>query len=101
MYQKGYMNGALEADVKFHETLINYTENKKLITAYFTSNIPLFPQKLRQSLDYMNDYELTDVEHRAIVSALANKDFPLAQMTLIKHLERGENTTFFIGESTL
>jgi len=93
MYEKGYFNGACEADVKFHETLINYAGNKKLASAYLTSNIPLFHQKLGQSQTQMDDYELTDTEHRALVNALRSRDRQKAHEILITHLVRGEVTT--------
>ncbi len=93
MYERGYFNGACEADVKFHETLIEYTGNQKLINAYFTSNIPLFHQKLGLTQTHMDDYELTDAEHREIVKALRMKDLALAENTLNTHLVRGEVTT--------
>ncbi len=93
MYERGYFNGACEADVKFHETLIEYTGNQKLISAYFASNIPLFHQKLGLTQTHMDDYELTDAEHREIVKALRMKDLALAENTLNTHLVRGEVTT--------
>ena len=93
MYERGYFNGACEADVKFHETLIAYTGNQKLINAYFTSNIPLFHQKLGLTQTHMDDYELTDAEHREIVKALRTKDLVHAENTLTTHLVRGEVTT--------
>ncbi|ODS82449.1 MAG: GntR family transcriptional regulator [Cytophagaceae bacterium SCN 52-12] len=93
MYERGYFNGACEADVKFHETLIEYTGNQKLINAYFASNIPLFHQKLGLTQTHMDDYELTDAEHREIVKALRMKDLELAENTLTTHLVRGEVTT--------
>jgi len=93
MYERGYFNGACEADVKFHETLIDYAGNKKLTTAYYTSNIPLFHQKFGLAQTHMNDYELTDTEHREIVRALRLRDVTSAVSTLIRHLVRGEVTT--------
>ncbi len=91
MVQKGYLDGACEADVKFHETLISSSKNDKLIDLYQTSNIPLFHQKLGQK--HMDDYELTDHEHRQIVVALRKKNMKLAESTLTKHLLRGEATS--------
>ncbi|GAA4438210.1 GntR family transcriptional regulator [Ravibacter arvi] len=93
MYERGYFSGACEADVKFHETLITYSGNKKLTAAYFTSNIPLFHQKLGLTQTHMDDYELTDAEHREIVKALRTRSLQQAERTLIKHLVRGEVTT--------
>lgn len=98
MYERGYFNGALEADVKFHETLIDFSGNQKLKAAYFTSNIPLFHQKLGLSHTHMDDYELTDAEHRTIVAALQKGDLSLAKSTLTKHLIRGEVTTLDLNQ---
>ena len=90
MVQKGYFNGALEADMKFHETLVEYSGNTKLQQVYRSSHIPLFHQKLGKTQTTMNDYEQTDAEHRQIVKALKEKKLPLAEQTLVKHFARGE-----------
>ena len=37
---EGYVAGACEADIKFHESLIEFTGNEKLISAYQASHIP-------------------------------------------------------------
>lgn len=96
MVERGYLSGALEADVKFHETLIDFAGNSKLMDIYQISNIPLFHQKIGKTQIHMDDYELTDIEHRQIVKALKNKDFPLAQDALIRHLLRGETASLEI-----
>jgi len=90
MVQGGYLNGACEADVKFHETLIDCAGNEKLKDLYQNSNIPLFHQKLGRAQDDIQDYEMTDLEHRGIVKALKDKNLELAKKTLLKHLGRGE-----------
>jgi DNA-binding GntR family transcriptional regulator len=90
MIQRGYFGGACEADVKFHETLIDSAGNEKLRNLYQSGNIPLFHQKLGRTQTHMDDYELTDMEHRQILKALKEKDGKLAEDTLIKHLIRGE-----------
>jgi DNA-binding GntR family transcriptional regulator len=90
MIQRGYFGGACEADVKFHETLIESAGNEKLRTLYQSGNIPLFHQKLGRTQTHMDDYELTDMEHRQILKALKEKDGKLAEETLIRHLVRGE-----------
>lgn len=90
MVERGYLGGACEADIKFHETLISFSGNEKLMDIYQASNIPLFHQKLGQTQTHMDDYELTDLEHRKIVEALKKKDLKLAEEALIKHLLRGE-----------
>lgn len=90
MVERGYFGGACEADVKFHETLIDSAQNDKLKDIYEISNIPLFHQKLGKSQTHMDDYELTDQEHRQLLKAIKEKDVKLAEDTLTKHLLRGE-----------
>src|SRR5690606_26825446 len=90
MVKNGYFAGACEADVRFHETLINIARNHKLKQVYEMSNIPLFHLKLGQSSTHMDDYELTDKEHRKIVKALVDKDVDKAEEFLVAHLNRGE-----------
>jgi DNA-binding GntR family transcriptional regulator len=92
MVKGGYFGGACEADVKFHEAIINIAGNEKLKTIYLSSNIPLFHLKLGRTQKHMDDYELTDREHRAILHALKNKNLKLAEEFLTKHLVRGELT---------
>ena len=40
----------------------------------------------------MDDYDLTDQEHRRIVKALKTKNLKLAEETMIRHFARGEAT---------
>lgn len=90
MVERGYFGGACEADVKFHETIIDCAQNDKLKDLYELSNIPLFHQKLGKTQIHMDDYELTDQEHRQLLKALQNRDLKLAEETLSRHLIRGE-----------
>jgi DNA-binding GntR family transcriptional regulator len=90
MYKKGYYSGALEADIKFHETLVAFSENEKLMKVYQSSHIPLFHQKLGKSQTELNDYEQTDHEHRQIVKALKDKKPAIAEQVMSKHFARGE-----------
>lgn len=92
MAKQGYFSGACEADIKFHETLINCSGNSKLIEAYQASHIPLFHLKLGRSRMFMDDYDLTDQEHRKIVKSLKSKNLKQAEETMIKHFARGEAT---------
>ncbi|MCY7421393.1 MAG: GntR family transcriptional regulator [Chitinophagaceae bacterium] len=90
MIGKGYYNGALEADMKFHETLIEYSGNNKLLHVYRSSHIPLFHQKLGYSNKDADDYDQTDLEHRQIVNALKEHNLGLAEQKLSQHFARGE-----------
>jgi DNA-binding GntR family transcriptional regulator len=89
MVKQGYYNGACDADLKFHETLIRCAQNDKLNLLYMSSHIPLFHEKLGKALTELNDYELTDKEHRLIVKALKAKNLKLAEQTMLAHFERG------------
>ncbi|SEI68591.1 DNA-binding transcriptional regulator, GntR family [Dyadobacter sp. SG02] len=90
MVERGYFGGACEADVKFHETLIECAGNERLVDLYQASNIPLFHQKLGKTQTHMDDYELTDQEHREIVTGIKERDIKRAEDALLKHLIRGE-----------
>lgn len=90
MVKGRYFGGACEADVRFHETLIDCAGNKKLKEIYQMSNIPLFHKKLGNTYSYLEDYEQTDQEHRKILEALKDKNLELAEEILVKHLVRGE-----------
>jgi len=90
MVSNQYYNGALEADMKFHETLIELSGNKNLLQTYLSSHIPLFHQKLGTTQISYDDHEQTDFEHRELVKALKAKDLAAAEDILIKHFARGE-----------
>ncbi len=90
MIKSGYFNGALEADIKFHETLVEMADNEKLLRVYRSSHIPLFHQKLGKSQTELNDYEQTDLEHRQIVKALKDKKLSIAEQVMSRHFARGE-----------
>ena len=89
MMEQGYFSGANEADLKFHETLMECSGNEKLIQTYNNSHIPLFHQQLIKSTSSENDFELTDKEHRAILKALKDKNLSLAEKNMRAHFARG------------
>jgi len=88
--EKGYIGGACEADIKFHEKLISLSGNQRLLKAYHFSHIPLFHQRLLGKTKlYLDDYKQTEKEHRQIVDALKSKNVSLAEKILKAHFERG------------
>lgn len=89
MTNQGYFAGACEADIKFHEALMECSGNLKLISIYRHSHIPLFHRKLGKTEVFLNDYKQTDSEHRQIVQALKTNNIALAKKTIIQHFERG------------
>ncbi len=90
MVRRGYLAGACEADIKFHETLLQASGNQRLVRAYHHAHIPLFHQKLVQTRSNLDDYDQTDREHRQLVGAIRAKDTALAEQTLRAHFKRGE-----------
>lgn len=91
MIEQGFYAGASEADLKFHETLMECSGNKKLLQTYLSSHIPLFHQHLTKNTHTDNDYELTDKEHRSILHALKDKNVELAKKNMQAHFARGES----------
>ena len=91
MVKQGYYSGVWEADIKFHETLMESSGNLKLLEVYRASHIPLFHYKLSKTNEYMDDYELTDSEHRKLVKAIKDRELDLAEKILTNHFLRGES----------
>jgi DNA-binding GntR family transcriptional regulator len=89
MIEQGYFAGACEADLKFHEMIMECSGNEKLLHVYMNSHIPLFHQQLLKSNNLEGDYELTDKEHRAIVKALKDKNLNQAEKVMKLHFARG------------
>jgi DNA-binding GntR family transcriptional regulator len=89
MVEQGYFAGACEADLKFHETLMECSGNEKLFQLYVNSHIPLFHKQLTKNSNSEDDYELTDKEHRSIVKALKEKDLAQAEKIMRMHFARG------------
>lgn len=91
MVKKGYHTAACEADRRFHDLLVAASGNHRLIRAYEHCHIPLFHIRVGQTQDYMEDYEQTEREHRAIVEAMKARDFDQAVALLRAHFARGES----------
>jgi DNA-binding GntR family transcriptional regulator len=91
MVKKGYNTGACEADLRFHQLLVAVSGNSRLRRAYDHCHIPLFQIRVGQSREYVEDFNKTEQEHRAIVVALETGDIERAIGLLRAHLMRGEN----------
>ncbi|MDI1319167.1 MAG: GntR family transcriptional regulator [bacterium] len=91
MVKKGYHTGAWEADRRFHQLLIAASGNNRLRQAYEHCHIPLFQVRIGQSREYIEDYELTEREHREIVAVLKSGHIDKAVELLRSHLARGAN----------
>jgi len=93
MVNRGYYQGACEADVRFHETIIECAGNKRLLELYRNSNIPIFHLKLGNSLLHMDDYVQSDTEHRRIVNGLKENSLDASLEALLQQLDRGEQAS--------
>lgn len=90
MVKNEYFSGACEVDMKFHLELVKLPNNPRLTHLYQLSHIPLFHYELGKMI-MLNDYEVTNREHRDIVNALKSDNIELAKKLLIKHFARGES----------
>lgn len=90
MVDKGYFGGACEADIRFHERLIEGAGNQRLLHIYKNSNIPLFHMKIDSMLNDLDDYVLTKEEHAQILAGIKTGDYEKSLKALTAHLDRGE-----------
>jgi DNA-binding GntR family transcriptional regulator len=73
MAENGYAMGVFEADLRFHEVLINAAHNEKLRQIYENANLPL--SKSLNGLTVDKDKLLSTVnEHCELTDALSRKD---------------------------
>jgi DNA-binding GntR family transcriptional regulator len=87
--QKGYFTGAHEADLRFHQLLMNASGNSRLGLLYERSHIPLFQRKNPQSRAPLEEFTKTESEHRSIVDALRRRDKEGGTEALRRHFKRG------------
>lgn len=90
MVEQGYFSGACEADLKFHEMIMESSGNSRLYQAYINSHIPLYHQHLTKfSITQESEYLLTDKEHRGILQAIKEKNLEQSIKAMKFHLDRG------------
>ncbi|MDE3068536.1 MAG: GntR family transcriptional regulator [Verrucomicrobiota bacterium] len=87
--KKGYFTGGHEADLRFHQLLLNASGNARLIQLYQRSHIPLFQRRTAQTRIHLEDFIQTEKEHRKIIEALKKKDKRLGTQLLKEHFNRG------------
>ncbi len=90
LVKKGYFNGALEADLRFHRAIVAVSRNSRLIDAYNAANLPLLQVTVGLRPAPLNDYTRAAEEHMDIFAALNRKQTTLAATLLEKHLKRGK-----------
>lgn len=87
----GYLAGAREADLRFHQALVSAAGNARLLRAYQQANLPLFQNRIGPGGRMLEDYSQAQAEHRVILDHLAAGDTEAAITALEAHLRRGEN----------
>ncbi len=92
LMRKGYLAGAREADLRFHQAIVAAPGNARLTRLHESANLPLFKTYLGTGGQLLDDYEETRTEHREIFDHLAGSRIDLAIEALQRHLNRGEIT---------
>ncbi len=90
MARKGYALGVCEADLRFHEEIVNAAHNSKLTQIYLRSNLPLSLARHVPSVpveDMLQDVQ----KHRTILAALEKRDGDLVAELLKKGMEVKKN----------
>jgi DNA-binding GntR family transcriptional regulator len=87
--KKGYLTGAHEADLRFHHRLVAASGNARLSHVYERSRIPLFHRKVAQMRSNLDEFVMTEKEHRAIYQAIKKRDAKAAVSALRAHFSRG------------
>jgi DNA-binding GntR family transcriptional regulator len=87
---KNYLSAAHEADLRFHQLLVNASKNARLVQMYHRSHIPLFQRRTVQTSAHLQDFIQTEKEHRKILEALKRKEKKAGVQFLKEHFNRGE-----------
>ncbi len=91
MARGGRIVEVAEADVAFHDVIINATKNKRLIEIVRN----LADQMYRYRFEYIKDdgnYEQLIAEHRALADAICAGDAEQAAEIAIRHIDRQETS---------
>lgn len=82
----GYPLGVIEADRRFHESLIDAARMRRLSALYHRAPLPLIHGHGEAEETWRRECERTLSEHRQIVAALAARDAERAKRRLTDHL---------------
>jgi DNA-binding GntR family transcriptional regulator len=83
-----YPLGVIEADRRFHETLIDAADMKRLTLLYQRAPLPMVHREITGDADWRAKCGVTLEEHRRILAALGRHDGVEAQSILRTHLSR-------------
>ena len=85
----GYSLGAIEADRRFHECLVNAPAMRRLADLYRRAPLPMIHQVTSELSAWEQACKRTLAEHRAILAALRKRDAATAKDVLRRHLGNG------------
>ena len=78
----GYFLGVLEADRRFHESLVEAAGMRRLSALYHRAPLPLIHRDTEDRSAWREACERTLAEHRQIVASLAKRDVDAAKRVL-------------------
>ena len=82
----GYPLGVIEADRRFHESLVDAARMRRLSALYHRAPLPLIHGHGENEQTWRRECERTLSEHRQIVAALIDRDAAQARRRLSEHL---------------
>lgn len=86
LMEGGYSLGAIEADRRFHEALIDAAQMRRLAGLYQRASLPLIQGDSEDPARWREACQRTLDEHRKVLSALAARDAAEAKAVLRTHL---------------
>jgi DNA-binding GntR family transcriptional regulator len=86
LFQKDYMLGMIEADRRFHETLIELAGNKRLSLIYHRAPLPMIHSRVVEADQWEQESRRTLEEHRSILQEIESGNAAEAQAILRVHL---------------
>ncbi len=89
LVEKGYFDGAREADLRFHRSLVAVSGNPRLIRLYESSNLPLLHVTVGRRGQPLDDFAISAREHQKVADAMVRGEIEEAALALEAHLKRG------------
>lgn len=86
LVQDEYLLGAVEADWRFHESLILASENRRLTIAYRHSPMLIIHPEVLAGRQWEQTMRRTVEEHRTILTCILDGDIQAAKSTLRRHI---------------
>ncbi len=81
-----YSLGAMEADRRFHEALVDAAAMRRLTALYLRAPLPLIERHTEDPAVWQKEYDRTLAEHRQILAALKQGNATKAKRVLRSHL---------------